>query len=151
MLWPEEFHIWPFSNSDLSEHHLATPSRSQCHSRRSTPSSGRSLRSRGWGRRTSSRGATRSSRPRPSGDRNSTTMATPSSETLLPGSAWPNNRPPCTLEPVKSTAYAALTIKSRAEARTNKDWEKSDSIRSKLNELGINVRDESNGQIWVRI
>jgi cysteinyl-tRNA synthetase len=42
-------------------------------------------------------------------------------------------------------------INKRAVARIEKNWEESDSIRDKLNQLGINVRDEAENQIWVRL
>lgn len=42
-------------------------------------------------------------------------------------------------------------IQKRQIARDNKDWESSDSIRDKLIELGIGLRDTYAGQIWYRI
>ena len=42
-------------------------------------------------------------------------------------------------------------LNSRAEARENRDWSKSDAIRDELKELGINVKDSESGQIWSRI
>jgi cysteinyl-tRNA synthetase len=38
----------------------------------------------------------------------------------------------------------------RQDARTNKDWNKSDEIRDQLKEQGIHVRDTAHGQIWSR-
>lgn len=41
-------------------------------------------------------------------------------------------------------------IAQRAEARRNKQWEESDKLRIRLKELGIDVRDTDNGQVWSR-
>ena len=42
-------------------------------------------------------------------------------------------------------------LSERAEARKNKDWQKSDDIRDQLKEQGIGINDSDNGQIWYRI
>lgn len=42
-------------------------------------------------------------------------------------------------------------IAKRAQARTDKDWAKSDEIRDELKKQGIEVRDASTGQIWSRV
>ncbi len=42
-------------------------------------------------------------------------------------------------------------LKKRQTARSEKNWEKSDSLRDELVKLNINVRDASTGQIWSRI
>ncbi len=39
----------------------------------------------------------------------------------------------------------------RAKARENKDWSKSDSIRDKLKDMGIEIQDTPNGAKWRRI
>jgi cysteinyl-tRNA synthetase len=41
-------------------------------------------------------------------------------------------------------------LQTRAEARTNNDWSKSDFIRVELEEQGIGLNDTPNGQIWFR-
>ncbi len=41
-----------------------------------------------------------------------------------------------------------LILKIRSEARTNKDWNTSDLIRDKLNELEITVKDGADGSSW---
>jgi cysteinyl-tRNA synthetase len=41
-------------------------------------------------------------------------------------------------------------LSARAQARDNKDWQKSDELRDALNEQGIGVRDTDYGQIWYR-
>lgn len=42
-------------------------------------------------------------------------------------------------------------VTDREEARKAKDWAKSDELRDKLREQGIEVRDTENGPIWSRI
>lgn len=42
-------------------------------------------------------------------------------------------------------------ITARETARQNKDWAKSDELRSTLTEQGIGVRDTPNGTIWYRL
>ncbi len=42
-------------------------------------------------------------------------------------------------------------LKKRAQAREEKNWDLSDSLRDDLQKLGINVRDAQTGQIWSRI
>ena len=44
----------------------------------------------------------------------------------------------------------AAMLKEREEARTSKDWAKSDSLRKKLLEIGIEVQDTPQGQKWRR-
>ena len=39
-------------------------------------------------------------------------------------------------------------IKQRNEARSNKDWNKSDLIRDKLTSLGVEIQDTSDGTTW---
>jgi cysteinyl-tRNA synthetase len=41
-------------------------------------------------------------------------------------------------------------IKDRKDAREAKDWAKSDELRDKLKEQGIEVKDTPNGTIWSR-
>lgn len=43
------------------------------------------------------------------------------------------------------------TLEERRKAREAKDWSKSDELRDKLKEQGIEVRDTERGQIWSRI
>ena len=40
------------------------------------------------------------------------------------------------------------TLAERAEAKANKDWTKSDFIRDKLKEIGVQVKDTKNGVEW---
>lgn len=42
-------------------------------------------------------------------------------------------------------------LQQREEARGNKDWQKSDDLRSELEEQGIGVRDTDHGPIWYRV
>ncbi len=42
-------------------------------------------------------------------------------------------------------------LKQRKRARDNQEWEKSDDVRDKLKEAGIEVKDSATGQIWHRI
>ncbi len=46
-----------------------------------------------------------------------------------------------------SDAQKAL-LSARAEARANKDWQKSDNLRTELEATGITVKDTPTGQIW---
>ena len=39
-------------------------------------------------------------------------------------------------------------IAKRQIARQNKDWDKADDIRNKLNDIGVIVEDSQNGPIW---
>ncbi|MBC8313398.1 MAG: cysteine--tRNA ligase [Candidatus Cloacimonetes bacterium] len=39
-------------------------------------------------------------------------------------------------------------VKERNEAREQKDWKRSDEIREKLEKLGVEIRDNSNGSTW---
>lgn len=41
-----------------------------------------------------------------------------------------------------------MIIEMRAEARTNKDWAKSDQIRDRLTEVGITIKDGKEGAKW---
>jgi cysteinyl-tRNA synthetase len=41
-------------------------------------------------------------------------------------------------------------VAEREQARTTKDWQKSDDIRDKLKQQGIAVRDTANGPVWYR-
>ena len=42
-------------------------------------------------------------------------------------------------------------ISKRNEARSNKDWNKSDSIRDKLMSIGVEIQDTSDGTTWKRV
>jgi len=46
------------------------------------------------------------------------------------------------------TAKQKTALKQRAKARTNKDWAASDVLRDELKELGLEISDSSNNQIW---
>ncbi len=48
------------------------------------------------------------------------------------------------------TQFQKETIKQRALARNNQDWELSDTIREELYNSGIKIRDTEQGQIWSR-
>jgi cysteinyl-tRNA synthetase len=41
-----------------------------------------------------------------------------------------------------------MVLAERAEAKANKDWTKSDFIRDKLKEIGVQVKDTKNGVEW---
>jgi cysteinyl-tRNA synthetase len=42
-------------------------------------------------------------------------------------------------------------ISRREEARKNQDWQKSDEIRNKLKEQGIEIKDTDHGTVWSRV
>ena len=42
-------------------------------------------------------------------------------------------------------------IKERTKARESKDWAKSDSIRDKLKDMGIEIQDTPEGTKWRRV
>ena len=42
-------------------------------------------------------------------------------------------------------------LKKRKEARDNKDWTKSDELREKLKDQGIEINDTAHGQLWSRV
>jgi cysteinyl-tRNA synthetase len=46
------------------------------------------------------------------------------------------------------TSNQKQTISDREQARTDKDWAKSDELRDQLGEQGIVVRDTSDGSVW---
>ncbi len=48
------------------------------------------------------------------------------------------------------TAEQKSTMINRGKAREAKDWAKSDELRAKLREQGLEVRDTEHGQIWSR-
>ena len=39
-------------------------------------------------------------------------------------------------------------IQDRNNARSNQDYQKADEIRSKLNNMGVEIEDTSDGTIW---
>ena len=43
---------------------------------------------------------------------------------------------------------ASQLLDLRAKARANKDFASSDRLRDELQELGVNVRDTAEGQVW---
>jgi len=51
-------------------------------------------------------------------------------------------------EKMVDVALVEKLIAEREEARKNKNWQLSDEIRNKLNELGVEVRDEADGTYW---
>lgn len=53
-----------------------------------------------------------------------------------------------TPESIEVSGEVASLLKEREEARKSKDWEKSDLIRKRLLELGIEVQDTPQGQKW---
>ena len=42
----------------------------------------------------------------------------------------------------------ALLLKIREDARKNKDWNTADNIRKKLDEIGFEIQDTSDGPVW---
>ncbi|RLC22797.1 MAG: cysteine--tRNA ligase [Deltaproteobacteria bacterium] len=55
------------------------------------------------------------------------------------------------LEIPEADETMAALIRERAEARARKDWETSDRLRAQLREMGIEVTDTAEGQVWRRI
>ena len=52
------------------------------------------------------------------------------------------------LEQMKADKEIELLIKQREEARMKKDWDKADSLRQKIKEMGIEVVDTKQGSMW---
>lgn len=50
----------------------------------------------------------------------------------------------------ETTAEQREALEERAQARANRDWAQSDSLRAHLADLGLEVRDSAAGQRWVR-
>jgi len=50
-------------------------------------------------------------------------------------------------EKIKIPKEVQTLVKTREEARKNKDWQKSDKLRDKINNLGYSVEDTSEGQV----
>jgi cysteinyl-tRNA synthetase len=53
----------------------------------------------------------------------------------------------CQTSGIDVAAVEAL-VKDRDAARAEKDWEKSDALRDELQQMGISIRDTSDGGIW---
>jgi cysteinyl-tRNA synthetase len=54
-------------------------------------------------------------------------------------------------DPVELPSEAASLLEQREEARTARDWTRSDSLRAQLAELGVMVEDTRDGQRWHRV
>ena len=51
---------------------------------------------------------------------------------------------------VESSALLDLLVKLRGNAKSNKDWQTADAIRTALGELGISIKDSKEGSTWER-
>ncbi len=68
----------------------------------------------------------------------------PEEEMPLPEAGWPS--PQTTFEANRTTVERLLRL--RAEARKRRDWATADTLRQRLLEIGVEVRDTPEGTLW---